>query len=292
MMTMMMMVMMASRDEPMDGRADSFTKILLSPGAVEMKTHEGVERANDMEAGTQEPLTELLPPPLLERIRFVRLVAGVVSLQMVVMMNVFICFNLIPALRALLLGAMSPLLWVSWTTSIVFVAVFLCIGERVKNIDVLGGVLNAGVTISYGFFLSAVSCEMSSLGVATATAASCVVVATIIAFAMQTRIDMTAVPLRSFAAFGVLLFLSTSLNAAFPDAFVLSAIDGGVGLAINAAVLVFDVHSLMGSELGKTTGTDPADWAFASVSTYILVQNIFLAMLRLTELYVESAAHK
>jgi len=209
------------------------------------------------------------------RLGFMRKVYSILSLQLLLTTAVAGLFYIEP-IRAYTQGNGQWLMWVAFIPSFICLIVMTCCeGVRRKS---PGNMICLGIfTLAEGFMIGIVISFYKAQDVFIALGICVVVVFGLTIFALQTKIDFTAMGGALLVALLCLMMLGF-FAAIFRDN-ILNLVYASLGAFIFGMYIIFDTQMMMGGK--HKYALDPEEYIFASLNLYLDIINLFLFILRI-----------
>ena len=210
------------------------------------------------------------------RLGFMRKVYSILSLQLLLTTAVAGIFYIDP-IRSYAQGNGYWLIWVALIPSFICLIVMSCCeGVRRKS---PGNMVFLGIfTLAEGFLMGIVVSTHSAKEVLIALGICVVVVFGLTIFALQTKIDFTA--MRGALLVALLCLMMFGFFAAiFQGNNILKLVYASIGAFIFGLYIIFDTQMMMGGK--HKYALDPEEYIFASLNLYLDIINLFLFILRI-----------
>jgi len=204
---------------------------------------------------------------------FIRKVYGILSVQLLVTMAVAGLF-FIPSVQGY--ASQNP-----WLLAFGFIPVFVCMivfacCDQVRRKSPGNYICLAIFTLAEGLLMGFVISVYEANEVMMAIGITVILVLALTIFAMQTKIDFTAmagvllVGLLCLMLFGLLILF-------FPNNKVVNIVYASLGAFIFGVYIVFDTQMMMGGK--HKYALDPEEYIFASLNLYLDIINLFMYIL-------------
>jgi len=210
------------------------------------------------------------------RLGFMRKVYSILSLQLLLTTAVAGLFYIEP-IREYTQGNGYWLIWVAFVPSFICLIVMSCCeGVRRKS---PGNMVCLGIfTLAEGFMMGIVVSTYSAKEVLIALGICVVVVFGLTIFALQTKIDFTAMGGALLVAL-LCLMMFGFFAAIFRGNNILNLVYASIGAFIFGLYIIFDTQMMMGGK--HKYALDPEEYIFASLNLYLDIINLFLFILRI-----------
>jgi len=207
---------------------------------------------------------------------FMRKVYSILSLQLLLTTAVAGLFYIDP-IRSYAQGNGYWLIWVAFIPSFICLIVMSCCeGVRRKS---PGNMVCLGIfTLAEGFMMGIVVSTYSAKEVLIALGICVVVVFGLTIFALQTKIDFTAMGGALLVAL-LCLMMFGFFAAIFRGNNILNLVYASIGAFIFGLYIIFDTQMMMGGK--HKYALDPEEYIFASLNLYLDIINLFLFILRI-----------
>lgn len=207
---------------------------------------------------------------------FMRKVYSILSLQLLVTVAISGLFYVDP-IREYTRGNGHWLVWVAFIPSFIcIIAMSCCESVRRKS---PGNFVCLGVfTLAEGFMIGIVVSFYEAKEVLIALGICVVVVFGLTIFALQSKIDFTAMGGALLVALLCLMMLGI-FAAIFRGNNVLNLVYACLGAFIFGLYIIFDTQMMMGGK--HRYALDPEEYIFASLNLYLDIINLFLFILRI-----------
>jgi len=207
---------------------------------------------------------------------FMRKVYSILSLQLLLTTAVAGLFFIHP-IRAYAQGNGQWLIFVAFIPSFIcLIALSCCEGVRRKSPNNL---ICLGVfTLAEGFMMGCVVSVYDVDEVMMALGITVAVVVGLTLFALQTKIDFTAMGGVLLVAL-ICLMMFGFFALIFPGNNIVNIVYASLGALIFGIYIVFDTQLMMGGK--HRYALDPEEYIFASLNLYLDIINLFLFILRL-----------
>lgn len=210
------------------------------------------------------------------RLGFIRKVFGLLSVQLAITAAVTAAFLFSPGAKAYVYANQ----WTFWTAfgASLAIVVFLSCSETARRQHPLNLIFLFLFTGCESVLVATISSFYDTDIVFMAAALTVGITACLTLYAMQTKRDFTA-------AGGILFSLLFALIGAgilsiFIHNKVMNIAIAGIGAAVFACYIVFDVQMMVGS---GSYSISPDEYVFAAINIYLDIINLFLYLLRLLQ---------
>ena len=206
---------------------------------------------------------------------FMRKVYSILSLQILVTVGVAGLFFIEPI--KLYAQQNSWLMFIAFIPIIICMIVFSCCHQVRRQSP--GNLICLGIfTVAEGFMIGCATTVYKADEVLMAMGITVVVVLGLTVFALQTKIDFTA--MGGILLVAVLCLMMFGLFALFfPYNPIVNIVYASIGAFIFGCYIVFDTQLMMGGK--HKYAIDPEEYIFASLNLYLDIINLFLYILQI-----------
>jgi len=234
----------------------------------------------DLEAGGGEMKMPYYPRFMEKQVRnlFMRNVFMLVALQLVFTFSLSAIFINVEKVK-LGLWANSWLIYCSWGASFATVIWISC-SSVARRTYPWNYVALSAFTATNGFMVAMTTSYYDSMTVLIAIGITLAIVVGLVLFSLQTKYDFTMIS--GFLYAGLLSILIFGFLMIFFHNKVAYVVYSTIGALLFSAMLVHDIHVMMGAPYGKRMEMDPEDYVYGSIIIYLDVINLFLHILNIT----------
>ncbi|XP_053207729.1 protein lifeguard 1-like [Panonychus citri] len=238
---------------------------------------------SSMEAGIQQPIADQFDAFSNKsiRLKFIRKVYGILSLQLLVTMGFVLAFTLSEEVKGFALKN-SWLLFVALGFSLVSLITLACCGVHRTfpgNLVCLG-IFTLSESVMIGFTTAFRRGEIVLYAVIITAA----IVLSLTLFAFQTKIDFTAFNGILFVC--LMVFMLFGILAIFIKGKIVMLIYSAVGALLFSAYLVIDTQMIVGGS--HKLQFSPEDYILGAITLYVDIINIFIHILQLLDIATRS----
>lgn len=214
------------------------------------------------------------------RIRFIRKVYAILTVQLMVTTGIIAAFMFVPQLNTFAKQNGFAMMLASIAACVLLVAVLCCCRDLLRSFP-LNFIILAAFTVLMAISLSGICIHYKTDEVLMAAGITTVVFLALTIFAMQTAIDFTVCT--GFACILLVILMILGIVAAIFPSKILSLIYAGSGAAIFSFYILIDTQLITGGAFGKQRAVtlSPEDYILGALELYMDVINLFLYILEL-----------